>query len=77
MDTNPRPTQPADEIERRLKARAVAQARANHSPRIPNDEVCAEMLREIAELDEEIAALLSNRHCKAASCECTRIHVCG
>jgi hypothetical protein len=57
MDTFPIPALDDAEIERRLLARAVEQARSYKGPLTPNDDACAEMEREIAELDLEIAAL--------------------
>jgi hypothetical protein len=48
---------PRPKAEFFYKSAAVAQARRDPEPRIPNEVVSAEMERMIAELDQEIATL--------------------
>jgi hypothetical protein len=49
-----------DEIERQLKAKAVAKALENKTPGRPHSEVRLEMLQMIEELEKEISELLAN-----------------
>ncbi len=48
-----------DEVELRLLEMAVAQARESKAPSVPNDVACAEMLREIEDIDRLIAELMA------------------
>jgi len=59
MDSLPVSALHDDEIERRLKLKAVEEAMRNGGPAVSNELVCADMEREIAELDQEIAAILA------------------
>ncbi len=58
MDTLPIFPWTDDEVERRLLERAVAEARESTAPSVPNDVACAEMLRELEDIDRLIAELM-------------------
>jgi hypothetical protein len=59
MDTLPILPWTDNEIERRLLERAVAEARESAASSVPNDVACAEMLREIEDIDRLIAELMA------------------
>jgi hypothetical protein len=59
MDNQPPRSWTNDEIELRLLEQAVSDARKDNRPTVPNEDVCADMLREIADLDRHIAALMA------------------
>lgn len=55
-NTLPLSAEALDEAERRALIAAVAEARADPRPPIPHEEVRAEMLAEIEELERQLAA---------------------
>jgi len=59
MDNAPATLLHDDEIERRLKVKAIEEALRHNGPTVSNEQACAEMEREIAEIDAEIADILA------------------